>query len=143
MKITISTLSGNDANFGTWLQLISLYKYLEEKFKATPSIRSRPFIWDKMLCKDVFNSSFDYFNFNICDPKNSDYILIGSDFVLGIKSDWYTDKWFTHFIKFDGIDDKKKIIIEDPISSLGTHNVKIELHSKVSATIKITLVKEQ
>ena len=38
--------------------------------------------------------------------------------------------------------DKKKIIIEDPMSSLGTHNVKIELHSKVSATIKITLVKE-
>ena len=111
MKITISTLPGNDANFGTWLQLISLYKYLEEKFKATPSIRSRPFIWDKMLCKDVFNSSFDYFNFNICDPKNSDYILIGSDVVLCIKCDWYTDKWFTHFIKFDGIDDKKKIII--------------------------------
>ena len=72
---------------------------------------ARPFIWDKMLCKDVFNSSFDYFNFNICDPKKSDYILIGSDVVLCIKSDWYTDTWFTHFIKFDGIDDKKKIII--------------------------------
>lgn len=111
MKITISTLPGNDANFGTWLQFISLYKYLEDKFKATPSIRSRPFIWDKMLCKDVFNSSFEYFNFNICDPKNSDYILIGSDVVLGIKSDWYSDKWFTSFIKFDGIDDKKKIVI--------------------------------
>lgn len=38
--------------------------------------------------------------------------------------------------------DKKKIIIENSISSLGTHNVKIELHSKVVATIKITLVKE-
>lgn len=38
--------------------------------------------------------------------------------------------------------DKKKIIIDVPISSLGTHNVKINLHSKVEATIKVNLIKE-
>lgn len=38
--------------------------------------------------------------------------------------------------------DKKKIKINDPISSLGSHIVKIELHSKVIASIKINLVKE-
>lgn len=38
--------------------------------------------------------------------------------------------------------DKKKIVIDSPISSLGVHNVKINLHSKVEATIKINLIKE-
>jgi large subunit ribosomal protein L9 len=38
--------------------------------------------------------------------------------------------------------DKKKIKIESPISSLGTHIVKIELHAKVIADLKINLVKE-
>lgn len=38
--------------------------------------------------------------------------------------------------------DKKKIKINDPISSLGVHNIQIELHSKVIANIKVKLVKE-
>lgn len=38
--------------------------------------------------------------------------------------------------------DKRKIKIDDPISSLGQHLVKIELHSKVIATIKVNLIKE-
>ena len=38
--------------------------------------------------------------------------------------------------------DKKKINIDVPISSLGTHNVNINLHSKVEATIKVNLIKE-
>ena len=38
--------------------------------------------------------------------------------------------------------DKKKINIDVPISSLGTHNVNISLHSKVEATIKVNLIKE-
>ena len=33
--------------------------------------------------------------------------------------------------------DKKKIIIESPITSLGFHNIKIELRSDVIATLKI------
>ena len=37
--------------------------------------------------------------------------------------------------------DKKKIIIEESLSSLGTHVVKVELHPKVIADIKIRLVK--
>ncbi len=36
--------------------------------------------------------------------------------------------------------DKKQIKINDPLSSLGYHNVDIELHKKVIATIKVELV---
>ncbi len=38
--------------------------------------------------------------------------------------------------------DKKKIIIDNPINSLGVHNIKIILHKKVEANLKIIL-KEQ
>ena len=37
--------------------------------------------------------------------------------------------------------DKKKIMLDHPIDSLGSHNVKIELHKKVIAEIKVTLAK--
>lgn len=37
--------------------------------------------------------------------------------------------------------DKKKIVLTSPIDSLGTHNVKIELHKKVEGEIKVTLKK--
>lgn len=37
--------------------------------------------------------------------------------------------------------DKTKIIIDHPITSLGTHNIKIELHKEVIATIKINVMK--
>ena len=37
--------------------------------------------------------------------------------------------------------DKKKIKIDDSLSTLGTHIVKIELHPKVIAEIKVKLVK--
>ena len=37
--------------------------------------------------------------------------------------------------------DKKNIIISNPLSSLGVFEVKIELHKKVVATIKVNLVK--
>ena len=33
--------------------------------------------------------------------------------------------------------DKKKISVDDPIRSLGVHNVKIKLHPKVTATLKV------
>lgn len=46
-------------------------------------------------------------------------------------------------LKKIGIDiDKKCIDADMAISSLGTHNVKIELHKKVIALLKITLKKE-
>ncbi len=38
--------------------------------------------------------------------------------------------------------DKKKIIIDTPISSLGTHIVKIELHKEVISDLEIKLEKE-
>ncbi len=37
--------------------------------------------------------------------------------------------------------DKKCIKIENPIDSLGTHNIKIELHKKVQFELKVTLKK--
>ena len=38
--------------------------------------------------------------------------------------------------------DKKKINIDYAIDCLGTHNVKIELHKKVIAEVKVTLKKQ-
>ena len=35
--------------------------------------------------------------------------------------------------------DKKKIILDTSLNSLGTHNIKIILHKKVEATLKVTL----
>ena len=37
--------------------------------------------------------------------------------------------------------DKKQIKLNEPLSSLGFHNVEIELHKKVIATLKVELVK--
>ena len=33
--------------------------------------------------------------------------------------------------------DKKKIVIDEPIKSLGSHEVKIKLHPKVTAALKV------
>lgn len=38
--------------------------------------------------------------------------------------------------------DKKKIRLEEAITSLGIHQVEIELHKKVIAIVKVTLIKE-
>ena len=38
--------------------------------------------------------------------------------------------------------DKKNIKIDQPLSILGTHNVKIELHKKVIAEVKVNLVEK-
>lgn len=35
--------------------------------------------------------------------------------------------------------DKKKIVLDISLNSLGTHNIKIILHKKVEATLKVTL----
>ena len=37
--------------------------------------------------------------------------------------------------------DKKKIIIDTPINTLGYHNIKINLHKKVVAELKVNLIK--
>ena len=40
--------------------------------------------------------------------------------------------------KQHGLDiDKKKIVIDDPIKSLGTYEVKVKLHPKVTGTLKV------
>lgn len=38
--------------------------------------------------------------------------------------------------------DKKQVILDGGLSSLGFHNVKLELHKKVNAFIRVELVKE-
>ena len=45
-------------------------------------------------------------------------------------------------LKLKGYDiDKKKIIMDHPINSLGTHIVKIKLHKRVEGELKVTLKK--
>lgn len=39
--------------------------------------------------------------------------------------------------------DKKQIKLDSPLTSLGFHNVDLELHKKVSAVVKVELVKER
>ena len=52
-------------------------------------------------------------------------------------------KQISDLLKQKGFDvDKKKIIIDVPIQSLGFHKVKIELHKKVIAEAKIEVIKE-
>ena len=38
--------------------------------------------------------------------------------------------------------DKRKILLEDPIKSLGIYSVPIKLHTEVEATVKVWVVKE-
>lgn len=35
--------------------------------------------------------------------------------------------------------DKKKIVLDNPLNTLGTHNIRIILHKKVDATLKVVL----
>ena len=60
------------------------------------------------------------------------------DMVFGSVS---TKQIVTELKKLDYNIDKNKIKIDSPISSLGTHIVKVELHKKVIANLKINLVK--
>jgi len=46
-------------------------------------------------------------------------------------------------LKNKGYDiDKKKIILDEPLATLGTHNVQIELYKNVIATVKVNVIKE-
>lgn len=46
-------------------------------------------------------------------------------------------------VKFDLKVDKRKIVLTSPLSSLGEHSVKIQLHKDVQATIKVFLVEKE
>ena len=47
------------------------------------------------------------------------------------------------FLDGKGIEiDKRKILLEEPIKSLGDHEVKIRLHPEVTATIRVLVSKE-
>lgn len=46
-------------------------------------------------------------------------------------------------IKASGIDvDKKSIVLEEPIKTLGVYNVNVNLYPEITATIKVWVVKE-
>jgi len=46
-------------------------------------------------------------------------------------------------LKTEGFDlDKRKIVIEEPIKSLGVYTIPIKLHAEVQATIKLWVVSE-
>lgn len=44
--------------------------------------------------------------------------------------------------KYDFIVDKKQVLLDSPLTSLGFHYVSIELHKQVIAKLKVELVKE-
>ena len=47
------------------------------------------------------------------------------------------------FLKGKGIEiDKRKVQLEDPVKTLGEHEVKIKLHPEVVATLKLLVTKE-
>jgi len=47
------------------------------------------------------------------------------------------------FLKAKGIEiDKRKVQLEEPIKTLGEHEVKIKLHPEVQATLKLLVTKE-
>ncbi len=52
-------------------------------------------------------------------------------------------KTIVSYLKEMGISvDKKEIRLEIPLTSLGSYDIEIKLHKKVSAVLKVTLVKE-
>ena len=47
------------------------------------------------------------------------------------------------FLKAKGIEiDKRKVQLDEPIKTLGEHEVKIKLHPEVLATLKLLVTKE-
>ena len=53
-----------------------------------------------------------------------------------------SSKQISEELKNKGYDiDKKKIVLDTPIDSIGTHNITIRLHKKVDAVIKVVLKK--
>ncbi len=39
--------------------------------------------------------------------------------------------------QYDTVIDKKKIVLDEPIKSLGTHEVKVKIHPQVTATLRV------
>jgi large subunit ribosomal protein L9 len=49
-----------------------------------------------------------------------------------------------HFLKEQGVEiDRKKIQLEEPIKSLGTHRVPIEVHSDMTVELKVKVQKDE
>ncbi len=47
------------------------------------------------------------------------------------------------FLKAKGVEiDKRKVLLEEPIKTLGEHEVKIKLHPEVQASLKLLVTKE-
>jgi large subunit ribosomal protein L9 len=47
------------------------------------------------------------------------------------------------FLKAKGIEiDKRKVLLEEPIKTLGEHEVRVKLHAEVQASLKLLVTKE-
>ena len=44
--------------------------------------------------------------------------------------------------QYDETIDKKKILLDEPIKSLGVHEVKVRLHPEVTATLRVHVVEK-
>ena len=69
-------------------------------------------------------------------------LLVLLIFLVGCGND--INKFKGEYENKEGIEvniDKNNIKVDSPLSSLGTHIVKVELHKKVIANVKINLVK--
>ena len=54
-----------------------------------------------------------------------------------------TSEMISEVLQAEGIEiDKKKIVLEEPIKTLGVHNVEIKLHAEVKAQARIWVVKK-
>lgn len=54
-----------------------------------------------------------------------------------------TSEMIAEVLGVEGVEiDKKKIVLEEPIKTLGVHNVEIKLHPEVTAQAKIWVVKK-
>lgn len=83
-----------------------------------------------------------------CEKVKAELAKITLDFKVKTGNDGrvfgsVSSKAISEALKNKGFNiDKKIILIEDAISSLGVHQVKIELHKKVIAVLKVNVSKE-
>ena len=106
----------------------------ESNLKHYNTLKSKQELEENLFIKDCekLKKQLEKLSINI-------KVKVGSqDKVFGSVS---TKQISTELKKLNFNIDKNKIKVDSPLSSLGTHIVKVELHKKVIANVKINLVK--
>lgn len=106
----------------------------ESNLKHYNTLKSKQELEENLFIKDCekLKEQLEKLSINI-------KVKVGSqDKVFGSVS---TKQISTELKKLNFNIDKNKIKVDSPLSSLGTHIVKVELHKKVIANVKINLVK--